>query len=73
MSKDNKTVWVKKTVCTECDGSYPDHKEGCSFRGKDGWTITGGVHGGCGGNIITRGSCRKCDKCDEHFCGCAAG
>ena len=73
MSDGKNKVWITKTVCVECDGAYPDHKEGCSFRGKEGWTITGRTHDGCGGNIITRRQCTECDKCGKAFCGCAAG
>ena len=31
------------------------------------------IHEGCGGEILTNGKCTWCKKCNEHFCGCAAG
>lgn len=66
---ENEDVWKK--VCKECGSEFPDHQEDCKFNpDKDKWKIVG-EHKGCGGNIIKRRQCSKCDKCGEYFCGCA--
>lgn len=68
MSEDE-NVWKK--VCKECGSEFPAHLEDCEFNpDKDKWKIVG-KHEGCGGNIIKRHKCSKCDKCGEYFCGCA--